>query len=75
MRFIQNFAIMAAQLVIVTYAADEEDDEIEVAKIVAWAITGFVVLFVLTIILTYCICSRMVVVEGRNKENKQFARS
>ena len=41
-------------------SATEEEDEIELGKLVAWCITGFVLVLVGSMLLAACICTRLV---------------
>ena len=60
--------LIAPMLAMVAMADDDHEDEIEVGKLVAWIITGTVCLIVVSMLLTYCICSRAL--EADKRESK-----
>ena len=58
----KSILFVAAQLAIVSHALDlnDEEDELELGKVVAWIISGVLTLIVIAMICTYCICSERV---------------
>ena len=52
-------SLLAAQLVMLVNAGDGDEDP-ETGKIVAWVITCVICIVLLAMIISYCICSRII---------------
>ena len=51
----------------------DKDDGMETGKVVAWVIAALMIVILAVLVLTYCICAKMILRE--EKQSKQYARA